>query len=64
VLASILFGLFVAYVAAAALRVLLAHRNSSASAGGSGSNAVHACDVRGGSAADADDGRPYMQHRE
>jgi hypothetical protein len=64
VLASILFGLFVAYVAAAALRVLLAHRNSSASAGGSCSNAVHACDVRGGSAADADDGRPYMQHRE
>jgi hypothetical protein len=64
VLASILFGLFVAYVAAAALRVLLAHRNSSASAGGSGSNAVNACDVRGGSAADADDGRPYMQHRE
>jgi len=64
VLASILFGLFVAYVAAAALRVLLTHRNSSASAGGSGSNAVNACDVRGGSAADADDGRPYMQHRE
>ena len=68
VLASILFGLFVAYVAAAALRVLLAHRYSKASAGGSGSNAVNeavnACDVRGGSAADADDGRPYMQHRE
>lgn len=65
VLASILFGLFVAYVAAAALRVLLAHRNSLGdSGGGSGSNAVNTCDVGGCSAADADDGRPYMQHRE